>query len=131
MPALLIWGAKFFASKVGVYILMALAGAALMATAAFYVHSYQERGRRVAELEAETTRIAEAAREAERAHLILAEQLRADIAAAQATATRRADDLRRSVRVVANLRNIKVPDVQIACPVHPAIGAALDELRLP
>lgn len=130
MPALLMWMVKAVASRVGLYLLGALAGAAVLGTAAWYVHNYQERGREIARLEAETARVTLAAQAAESAYRVLAEQLRADLAATQAVADRRAVDLKRSARVVADLRKIQVPDDQIACPVHPAIGAALDGLRL-
>lgn len=131
MPVLLTralgWVVGFGAKR----LLIGAATAAAAAAAVWLWNDYQYRGLRIAELRREAELADEAHQKALYARDLVEAQLRADLVAQRdvvARRTREASDLRTSIT---KLEDMERPDDQASCPVHPAIGLALDELRQP
>jgi uncharacterized protein HemX len=109
--------------------LMWAAGAVASAVVVWMWNDYQDAKARVVNLRTQVEALATANRDAMERGLIREAQLRSDLATARATSQRRADEAASLQADIDKIREIKRPDHEKACPVHPAIGFALGRLR--
>lgn len=127
MPALLMG----LVTKVGVkWLVFGLVGAGLLATAAWFIHDYQSRGEQVALLRRDLVSVVDAAGRMEHEARLMQKQLQADLVSARKVSTRRAQEARGLRDALAAVHTAEIKDENQGCPVHPAIDAALDGLRL-
>lgn len=120
-------GKKVLGFAVG-KILIGVACAATTAAGMWLWHDYQDAKARVAVLQVQKAELIQTYTEAERRHQLVAAQLRSDLVTARATSQRRADETQSLQAALQRAGRIERPDNEKACPVHPGILWAVDQL---
>lgn len=109
--------------------LMWVAGAATAAAVFWLWNDYQDAKARVVDLRGQVEKVVAIQKESLALAMLREAQLRADLATARATSERRTADAAALRADIERIRSIERPDHEKACPIHPAILTALDQLR--
>lgn len=119
----------FLASKLGLYVIAGVLGAALLGVVWFYVDDYGHQKRLVARQEAQIEELIALDKQKDAAHAMELAQLRADLIFTRRAAERRLTSAEALAADIEEIRTVEVPTDEALCPVHPAIRHALDLVR--